>query len=623
MTSGALQLRRREPYRGPVFAEHLQILFALANTFVHDTARGARWCAPAKAIYRAAEGPVRYGEWLALATHVAEHSSGITRRAPQARGSCLASAHPGAVDTACGRPEVTSLAIALVPTRSPEIGLTRHDVAALLAICAVAVTVRACVMLLLPSTAYPDETFQYLEQANRLIGGAGLVPWEYQVGARSWLLPGLIAAFMTLGKLFGPAPAASLAAVSVLLCVMSLGPVICGFLWGRRGAGLPGAVTAGLLNAVWFELVYFSIHVLAETFATPALVVGLYLVYPGCGVRLPRRLFAGAALMGLAVVIRPQLAPAVGIAAFAICGGHIRTHWPAILAGLALPVLLSGLLDWVTWGYPFQSLALSLYYNSILGVASYFSVSPLLAYFGWQWVYWGPFGITIAFCALYGGRRLPMLLLVAAAIFLVHSAIGHKEYRFISPALPLVMTLAGIGSVLAADWLATKVSGPAIRRALVIAVPATWTVASVALAASPERAWFWLRDRGSVLAMRVIDADPKACGVAVLPASVWDRTAGYVHLRNGIALYNADNLAGSDAFNYVISYQLHIPAPDPPVDLSRFGFRQVQCWENPQDRHAQLERICLWRRDGACAASTAQPLVATTAPGFPGAPFSR
>jgi len=76
-----------------------------------------------------------------------------------------------------------------------------------------------------------------------------------------------MAAFTYLGELFGSPPNASLGGVSALICIISLGPVICGFLWGRNVAGFAGAVTTGVLNAVWFELVYFYTHTLSESVA--------------------------------------------------------------------------------------------------------------------------------------------------------------------------------------------------------------------------------------------------------------------------------------------------------------------------------------------------------------------
>ena len=114
---------------------------------------------------------------------------------------------------------------------------------------------------------------------------------------------------------------------------------------------------------------------------------------------------------------------------------------------------------------------------------------------------------------------------MAVTIFVIHSAVPHKEYRYISPALPLIMTLAGVGSTMAADWLADRLGRPQVRRALMVAVPLVWTLASLALAASPNRIWFWIRSRGSILAMRAVNADSQACGVGIYPGTLWWRPA--------------------------------------------------------------------------------------------------
>ncbi|MBS0640934.1 MAG: mannosyltransferase, partial [Proteobacteria bacterium] len=116
----------------------------------------------------------------------------------------------------------------------------------LLAICLAAVGVRAAAIIQSPSMQHPDEVFQYLKQAHRLRTGAGLVTWACVVGARSWLLPAVASGVMTTGSPFVAAPSAPLAAVAILLCLMSLCSVVCGYRWGRRAAGLAGGVTAGL-----------------------------------------------------------------------------------------------------------------------------------------------------------------------------------------------------------------------------------------------------------------------------------------------------------------------------------------------------------------------------------------
>jgi len=468
-------------------------------------------------------------------------------------------------------------------------------------------------MVLLPSILHPDEVM-WLEQANRLVNHEGLVPWDFQTGERSWLWPGLIAGFMAAGQMFGSPPAAGLGGVSILICIVSLAPVICGFLWGRNVAGFAGAVITGLLNAIWFELVYFYAHPLSESFAGAALVIGLYLVYPGRRVSSERRVFIAAAMMGLAAVLRPQLVPAIAVAVIAIGGVRDRAHYRALLGGLALTILLSGLLDWITWGWPFHSSIMYVYYQT--SVSSSVGVNPFYSYIGWQWVSWGLFGIVILLCALFGALRLPLLFWVAVTIFGVHSAVSHKEYRYISPALPLIMTLAGVGSTMAADWLADRLTQPWIRRTLMVTVPLLWTIASLALAASPNRIWFWVRSRGSILTMRAINADEQACGVGIYPGTRWWRTAGYVNLRPGIPLYDAGDTVTSiapGAYNYVISLQQRSdksgrPPLDLPVNFESLGYQRVNCWTDPYDRAMSMERTCLWRRAGTCDSKSAKPL---------------
>jgi len=494
-------------------------------------------------------------------------------------------------------------------TESPDGRFLMRDWLALLAICLLAVIIRALVMTFLPSILHPDERM-WLESTNWLVNHRWLQSWDFQVGTRSWLWPGLMAGFMAIGELFGAPPSSGLGGVSALICIVSLAPVICGFLWGRNVAGIPGAVTAGLLNAVWFELVYFYTHPLSEPFAASALALGLFLVYPGRSTVLSeRRLFIGAAMLGLAAVVRPQLIPAVALAVIAVGGIRRRAHYPALLGGLALPIVLSGLLDWVTWGWPFHATILYIYYNSAGGVSSFFGRNPVYSYLGWEWVAWGLFGVVIVLCTLYGALRLPLLFWVAATIFIVHSAVSHKEYRFISPALPLIMTLAGVGSVMAADWLADRLGQPPLRRALLVAVPLAWTIASVALAASPSRRWYWVRSRGSILAMQAVNADKEACGVGVYPGGMWWRTAGYAALRPDVPLFDAGKPGaatpvGPKAYNYVLTVQQRSPELNHPVDLpfdfASFGYQQLQCWTDPWDRTQLLDRMCLWRRSGTC-----------------------
>ena len=71
------------------------------------------------------------------------------------------------------------------------------------AIVVVAFALRAAT-LARPSIHHPDEIYQYLEAAHRYLFGYGVIPWEYRVGMRSWLLPLLLSGPMALGNLLAP-----------------------------------------------------------------------------------------------------------------------------------------------------------------------------------------------------------------------------------------------------------------------------------------------------------------------------------------------------------------------------------------------------------------------------------
>ena len=62
-----------------------------------------------------------------------------------------------------------------------------HPLAALLLL---AVAVRLP-LAFWPNVNHPDEIFQYLEPAWRMLGHDGIVTWEWHGGIRSWFLPTL------------------------------------------------------------------------------------------------------------------------------------------------------------------------------------------------------------------------------------------------------------------------------------------------------------------------------------------------------------------------------------------------------------------------------------------------
>ena len=93
----------------------------------------------------------------------------------------------------------------------------------LLPVLALAFVARAAIALSGDFVLHPDEIMQYLEPAHRLGFGNGVTYWEYFYGARSWLVPGLVAGVLKLFDIVGLGqPAWYVSGVKLVFCAISL-----------------------------------------------------------------------------------------------------------------------------------------------------------------------------------------------------------------------------------------------------------------------------------------------------------------------------------------------------------------------------------------------------------------
>src|SRR5579864_4305542 len=104
----------------------------------------------------------------------------------------------------------------------------KRAIALLLALCSGAAALRLALAFAMPNIAHPDQIFQILEPAHRLVYGYGIVPWEFREGVRSWILPGLFAFIFKISDFVLRVPGAYLAEATVFLALLSLSPVVCG-----------------------------------------------------------------------------------------------------------------------------------------------------------------------------------------------------------------------------------------------------------------------------------------------------------------------------------------------------------------------------------------------------------
>jgi hypothetical protein len=220
----------------------------------------------------------------------------------------------------------------------------------------IAFTLRLIPVVFVPSLNWGDEVFQTTEQAHRLVYGTGLVPWEFQLGTRSWLLPGVLAGVMQFARLVGEGPDTYLPVIAGACGLLAVIPVACCFLWCRRWFGLTGAIVGGLAVAVAPELVYFGDRTLNEVVAAHLLVLALYLLEPGYRVTSHTRLFWAGAIVALVFVLRIQLGPAVALIAIWTTLRGSRARLLNVAGGIASALGFVALLDAVTLGYPFASI---------------------------------------------------------------------------------------------------------------------------------------------------------------------------------------------------------------------------------------------------------------------------
>jgi hypothetical protein len=472
--------------------------------------------------------------------------------------------------------------------------------ATVLLIVSLALVLRVYIGITRSYEVHPDEVCDYLDRGFRLVYGYGCDPWTYTYGMRSYVFPGIIAGIIWLFS--GPtnSPDVYIGAITVFMSLLSLSIVVCALEWGRRTGGWRGAIIAGFMAATWFELIYYGPHTLSEVMATNFLVVAVCL-YRDDSAAAPthgRALWIGLCL-GLTVAFRLQLVPAAGVVVLWIGWRHGWRVMLRIAAAAAVPVFATGMLDWVTYKYPFQSYFMYFYATLMSSISSFYPTYPFYYYINVENHYLVGLFPAFVLAALYGGRRQPLLLLVVAAIFVSHSAIGLKLPRYIYPTIPFALVLAAQTVTEMLDRLARNL--PPRRQAAALAtLLLAFGTTSWSLAREGPFSANWLRSSGAIAASRVIAAKPDVCGIGGYKTGTTMYT-GFVrwHHNVPVILISRPERFEQDAVSFNV-----LMTPDdvvPPGNL----FTRVQCWPNGYTEASYNHRtpdLCLWFRPGGCQA---------------------
>jgi GPI mannosyltransferase 3 len=436
--------------------------------------------------------------------------------------------------------------------------------------------VRVWLTLSHPNVYHPDEIFQALEPAHKLVFGYGIKTWEWRYGVRSWTIPFALSLLMRASNLlkvqyFTP--------IALVLSCLSFAPVVLAFTWisKRYDSGL--GLAAAFLFAFWFPLVYFAPKALSEVVAGNFLCLA-FITLDNHAACVPR--FGEIwkyILLGITASLRIQL----GIAVFALlvislARSSARSRRRYILV-FCLTIYTFGLIDLFTLGTPFQSEYKYVWMNLVEGRSNLYGSAP--------W-YWYLQQLSIWFSALLpfsliGLYRNKVLLIVVSAIVLPHLFVAHKEIRFLYPAFPFILIAAVDGTIYISRGLLKGLSNTTNgANAIVI----TAIMGCVCLSAEWGRSnRFLYTENQTLYAFRRLSRDPGMCGVAVFDIN-WFYTGGYTYLMRPVPMYFGNfpsDFVSLDAManRTIIDTRTAHLTPE---------WRKEECWGN----------VCVYQRPGGC-----------------------
>jgi hypothetical protein len=346
---------------------------------------------------------------------------------------------------------------------------------------------------------HPDEHFQNLEPASKVVYGYGWMSWEWSVGSRSWFIPALYMPVLFVFKLLGfEGGVPPIIGCRILMALMS------GWMLFRFDALLKKrdlSVVTRTMSAVAYSLlpafVAWGATTLSDTWATIFLWVAFPTILDELETKDPRSWFMAGLWLGISFLARLQMLvwPAGIVLVLLLKKTPFKLLKQAAL-GYGVAILFQGILDWATWGVPFHSVIMNVQKNLFENVAAFYGTSPFYDYFPQLLKnigapFWICFGLVVG--ASIATRKIKLktqdaLILVPSFVYLLaHCMISHKENRFLLPIYPTIFYILA----LALDTIVLRVKEfrpfAAINAILVKSRIALWfLVPGLAIASSHE-----------------------------------------------------------------------------------------------------------------------------------------
>ena len=295
---------------------------------------------------------------------------------------------------------------------------------------------------------WPDEHFQTLEPAARVVWGFGHYVWEWTTGFRSWIGPGIFIPLFFVLKLFGikGGPIAIYASRVMVAALSSVSLLIFDRWLQHLSFSKFSHFVALSFFALHSSFVIWGVNTLTDHLMFVALTCVIPAVYENPAT------FRSGLLLGIPFLIRFQSATLMfGLAIFFWIQRYPFKKWVEFGLGYALCIFILGMLDWVTLGHPFQSLVIQLTQGA--KIAESFGRSPAKEYVIGLLLTLGPVawvGMFLMFGISFLSKERRSLWyfisLPCLTYLLAHNLLAHKEYRFILPVYLAVFIWFAIGT---------------------------------------------------------------------------------------------------------------------------------------------------------------------------------
>lgn len=295
----------------------------------------------------------------------------------------------------------------------------------------------------------PDEHWQALEVAHRIVFGYGHLTWEWRKGIRSYFHPLVFAVLYKVLALFGLDTPWFMAHAPRLL--QALFSAVGDLYFYRLSNAIFGnfvakwALFSQLAN--WFMFFCFN-RTLSNSLETVLTLVGLY--YWPCMRASPSKAPLvlrkwGLAIAALACAIRPTSAITwvyVGLLELAVTRDRLKFLVLEVVPIGALVLGLSCLLDRLMYGSWVIVPLNFLKFNFLSSGGDYYGTHK------WHWYFSQGFTVmlfTFLPFSIAGSIKSKCWKLsgLIAWVLIVYSIQGHKEFRFVLPMLPIALMFSG------------------------------------------------------------------------------------------------------------------------------------------------------------------------------------